>query len=84
MSCCGQKRNEYKQESANNQTATPHNAPLPQLWRDVRFEYTGQKTLTVTGPVTGKLYLFTQPGDKQLVDYRDAMSMRHVPVLKAI
>lgn len=81
MSCCGQKRNEYRQQvsSTSAQSYTP-----PKTWKDVRFEYTGTSSLTVKGAVTGKKYLFAQPGDILLVDYRDAGAMYGVSNLKSL
>ena len=52
------------------------------LWQDVFFEYTGHTGVTVTGRVTGRPYRFPEPGARVAVDYRDAMAMMAVPVLR--
>jgi hypothetical protein len=81
MACCGNKRNEYVGSLAAN-TVTAQ-APA-KMWDDVWFEYTGQTALTVKGSVSRNVYRFNVPGDKQLIDYRDASAMMAVPVLKKV
>lgn len=54
------------------------------MWPEAFFEYTGKTAITVTGNISGKQYRFNSPGDKQLIDYRDAAGMTKVPVLKRV
>ncbi len=82
MACCGNKRNEYVGSLASNTVTNTH--PAAKMWDDVWFEYTGQTALTVKGSVSRNVYRFNAPGDKQLIDYRDASGMMAVPVLKKI
>lgn len=77
MCNCGNKRESIQQLSSN--ISVPANNGF---WKDVLFTYTGKTALTVTGGVTGRRYRFTQPGDVQLIDYRDASGMMHIPMLK--
>ncbi len=54
------------------------------MWPDVSFEYTGKTALSVSGNVSGKNYRFSKSGDVQLVDYRDASSLKAITVLKML
>ena len=81
MCNCGNKRNDPVRMQSFNQPKKII-PPKPAMWPDTYFEYTGKTGLTVTGNVTGKPYRFGQPGDKQLIDYRDAAAMMRVQVLK--
>lgn len=82
MACCGQKRNEYRQQERQPASGSVYNYTPPKMWEDVLFEYTGKTALTVQGSITGKRYRFEHPGDKQVIDYRDAAGMMAVPVLR--
>ncbi len=84
MSCCGQKRNEYAKETKQAGESSPFHFPPLKIWRDTRFEYTGNSALTATGSATGKHYRFSHTGDTQLIDYRDVRSMLDIPVLKEL
>jgi hypothetical protein len=85
MCNCGNKRNEFTTQSpAGSASKQPIHIPTQKMSPDINFMYTGQSALTVTGRITGKQYRFSTPGDRQLVDYRDASSMLMVPVLKRI
>ena len=84
MCNCGNKRESF---SAQSLGATKNGSIKKQeekMWPDVNFVYTGQSALLATGNITGKVYRFSSPGDKQLIDYRDAPSMMKVPVLKRV
>ncbi|MER3524623.1 MAG: hypothetical protein C4326_11325 [Ignavibacteria bacterium] len=50
----------------------------------VRFVYTGNSSLTVTGIVSGKRYTFTRPGDVVEVDERDRVMLLAMPSLKRL
>ncbi len=85
MCNCGNKRNTF----AAPQPSRPGNPAMikPQLakmWPETSFEYTGNTALTVIGNITGRHYRFSQKGDLQLIDYRDAGGMMRVPVLKKV
>ncbi len=82
MSCCGKKRDEFTQSLSS--TTSNNSAPVVKMWDDVLFEYTGETGLTVKGSVSRNMYRFNNPGDIQLIDYRDASGMMAVPVLKKL
>ncbi|HEX9509576.1 MAG TPA: hypothetical protein VF939_03780 [Puia sp.] len=100
MSCCGNKRAAYTQastgqtpqRSAGQITGQPParlgHALTPvsiKMWTDLHFVNTGEAPLTVSGAVTGKLYRWAGKGDVQVVDYRDASTLRYqLKVLKRI
>ncbi len=83
MCNCGNKRNEY---AAEQHVAAGDHKNIPQqgkkMWPDIYFEYTGKTALTVTGKITAKTYRFSKPGEKVLIDFRDAAGMMAVPVLR--
>ncbi len=98
MSCCGNKRAAYAQQSTNTTRQATNNpgssataagritpsVPL-KMWADLHFESIGDIALTVLGPVTGKRYRWTVKGDVQTVDYRDAGGLRpHLHSLKRL
>jgi hypothetical protein len=80
MCNCGNKRDTITQSQSNGQAVVE--TSTVRVWPDVNFEYTGNSGLSVTGGVTGKKYRFNNPGDIQLIDYRDASGMMAIPVLK--
>jgi hypothetical protein len=63
MSCCGGKR------AAASAAATT---------RPVKFEYRGERSLTVVGSATRKLYWFAGPGAHVDIHARDAESLEGV------
>ncbi|MBV9958057.1 MAG: hypothetical protein JO360_06520 [Acidobacteria bacterium] len=82
MSCCGSQRTAFRSESS-----TPSQAPgEPTYWTSlpVEFEYTGASQLTVTGPLTGILYVFAGPGARLQVHGSDVPSLLSVPGLKPL
>jgi hypothetical protein len=85
MCNCGNKRSQLKTQSADRSKQTVIIKPADQkMWADISFMYTGESALTVTGNVTGRRYRFNEPGEQQMIDYRDASFMLTVPVLKRI
>ena len=84
MCNCGNKRNDYASAGSfvqANKKIEPQKATTGQ---DAYFEYTGKTALTVTGNISGKRYRFSEPGDKQLIYFRDAAGMMRVPVLRLV
>jgi hypothetical protein len=51
---------------------------------DAEFQYTGSGRLTVTGPITGKIYYFSHAGEIISVHGADADSLISVPGLKIV
>ena len=82
MCNCGNKRESFSAQTAGAGRKEPIQRPGEKMWPDINFIYTGQSALSATGSITGKRYRFNGPGDKQLIDYRDAPSMMKVPVLQ--
>lgn len=74
MNCCGSKRQAFLPTSDR----MPQNIPEKDLVF-VKFRYTGQRGIAVTGGVTGNKYRFYHSGDEVLVDGRDAAGMGAVP-----
>ncbi|MEO7144972.1 MAG: hypothetical protein ABI165_15855 [Bryobacteraceae bacterium] len=50
----------------------------------VSFEYTGQTSLTVISPKTGRRYQFATPGAKIEIDPRDRPLLAEIPNLRQI
>jgi hypothetical protein len=50
----------------------------------VRFQYTGETSMTVVGPVTGQRYIFTAPGAQVRVDPRDRSYLLGIPRLRQV
>lgn len=71
MPCCGGKRAALKQQAKTPQRSST---------RVVR--YTGNATVTVQGPVTGKQYTFSPQLPLQYVDIRDAAYFSQIPQLQ--
>lgn len=98
MSCCGNKRAAYaQQQSARSQPSTNNpgsaagnaqrnSSTVPsKMWADLRFEYTGDTSLSIIGFVTGRRYRWISKGDAQEIDYRDAGGLRpHLHSLKRL
>lgn len=65
------------------EVARPEPSPVEDLV-DAEFQYTGSGRLTVTGPVTGKIYYFSHAGEIVSVHAADADSLISVPGLKIV
>lgn len=78
MNCCGNKRNQWNQESKGaavaNNTDQIHTRLEPEQKPRV-FEYTGNGSLILSGVVTGTIYRFHYKGEKVTVDYSDSFAM---------
>lgn len=78
MSCCGNKRKEWMNETKSSnlqktyeEVSRPPVADKP----DRVFEYTGNYSLTIYGATSGKPYHFKFKGDKLAIDYYDSFAM---------
>ena len=69
---------------APNPVIAPPEASQLESFVDVEFQYTGTGRLTVTGPISGKVYCFTQTGETVSVHGTDANSLVLVPGLKIV
>ncbi len=85
MCNCGNKRNQFaSQQSFKISDAERTQLLQKKMWPDVSFEYKGKTALSVSGSISGKNYRFNNPGDIQMVDYRDAPSLMAIPLLKKL
>jgi len=87
--CCGKTRTQFRGTIPNLRPPSLGpmvTGPQPQFSRHAgaTFEYIGKTRLTVTGPVTGRQYLFDSPGAQVEVDLRDRASVAAVPVLRQV
>lgn len=80
MSCCGKARSAASGPPSVSRPAVPTGAAN----RNVRFEYTGETSMTVTGPVTGLRYHFTGHGAQTRVDVRDRSHLLGIPKLRQV
>jgi len=87
MSCCGNKRKALTTEArtsgrqfipAGNTNYMAENRP------DRVFEYTGNTSFTVRGPISGKQYYFRTKGDKVTVDFMDSFAIMAERDLKTV
>lgn len=77
--------NETTRANYGGAAARPEVGPPPRLLHaKVFFEYAGQKSMTVIGPVSGKRYRFSSPGSVAEVDLRDRVSLAAVPHLRQL
>lgn len=79
MSCCGSKRQTFLPQSSPVSTPT---AEISVAW--INFRYTGQRSMMVTGGITGQRYRFPNPGEVVPVDGRDAPGMGAVPWIERV
>jgi hypothetical protein len=78
MSCCGNKRKEWLNESKTsiqkdideNDSITGNDEKSDKI-----FEYTGNYSLTITGLVSGNSYHFRFKGDKLKVKHIDSFAL---------
>lgn len=85
MCNCGNQRSQLGgQQFTGMEKSELITAPGQKMWPDIKFRYTGQSALSVTGTITGRRYRFNKPEEEQPVDFRDAPSMLMVPVLKRL
>jgi hypothetical protein len=90
MSCCGKKRSNLAQVSAQEAGGSIQRrllspmSPASGSGLGVQFEYRGGGVLTVTGQGTGIQYRFTGYGARMNVDRRDRASLAAVPQLREL
>lgn len=87
MPCCGKARARV-QQTISSQTTRPAPGVAPKsqpvAGQSVYFNYYGKTGITVTGPVSSRVYRFAASGAPMLVDARDAASLARVPNLRAV
>ena len=85
MCNCGKRRTQLQQPSRPLNKIVEAQIHQPVTNKEpILFQYTGSRTLTVTGSVTRKTYRFNFPGAMTHIDARDAPAMMAVPVLKRV
>jgi hypothetical protein len=73
MSCCGQKREQIRQQrTVYVQPAPAPDASIPDLTSVV---FMGFGSYLVTGPYSGDVYRFSQAAPEQRIDSRDAEAL---------
>jgi hypothetical protein len=87
MSCCGNKRSQWKQTSGPSLSANPVAAieaePLKSRSSKV-FEYIGSFSLSLKGSITGQTYFFSGPGERVAIAYEDSFSLMAERDLKSV
>lgn len=80
MSCCGKAR-----AAASGTPSVSRRTSAPGLTnRSVRFEYTGETSMMVIGPITGLRYHFIGPGAQSRVDARDRSHLLGIAKLRQV
>ncbi len=78
MGCCGNKRAGWLQEikaSSPRKTSEPVDSQETLLRKTQIFEYIGNRTLSIKGVGSGRVYRFNFPGEKNEVAYEDSFAM---------
>jgi len=87
MACCGNARTQV-QRTISSPRAKPAPAatsqPQPRSAQTAYVGYFGKTGLTVTGPVSSRVYRFAANGGSIAVDARDAPSLARVPNLRVV
>jgi hypothetical protein len=82
--CCGKGRAQLNTRRNQPGSIPPYvAAPDPQQPR-VSFVYLGNTAMTVTGPVSGLEYRFSQPGSRLEVDARDRILLASIRQLRQV
>ncbi len=96
MSCCGKARAQAQRAASNRAIPNPKPKPTPTIapqpqalpvapaTQGVYFSYAGKTGLTVTGPVSRRVYQFFANSGAIAVDARDAASLARVSHLRQI
>jgi len=73
MTCCGQKRQAWRERALPRIQAAPLASPLPQA--PVALRHLGASSLVVKGAATGQVYLFAGQESSLVVDERDVAGL---------
>lgn len=87
MPCCGKARTQLQGKMSSQRTKpVPSAASQPQQssGQSAHFSYFGKTGITVTGPVSSRVYRFSANGAPVAVDARDASSLARVPNLRIV
>ena len=78
MNCCGNKRKALATEARTSRRQpipAGNTQPVVENKPDRVFEYTGNNSLTLRGPISGKQYHFSSQGDKVTIDFMDSFAI---------
>jgi hypothetical protein len=81
MACCGSQRAALRGGGSAGVAATASASFVP---RAQEFEYTGAGELQLTGPLTGKPYIFRGRGARVRIEASDVASFVSIPNLRRI
>lgn len=87
MACCGQRRQQIRQQLSVQRVsspALPGDSDRPRTHQSAVFQYVGKTALTAVGSATGQHYRFSHPMAIVEVDPRDRASLATVPNLRQI
>ncbi len=87
MPCCGKSRSQIQGTISNQRPKPiPRAASQPQVrvGDSAYIRYFGKTGLTVTGPVSSRIYRFSANGAPVAVDARDVASLARVPNLRVV
>lgn len=90
--CCGKNRAAAQAAASSGArsgaadrlgSSRPPASPLPSsATSEIVFEFVGPGTANVRGPVSGRIYRFTAPGERLRVDLRDRPGLATLPALR--
>jgi hypothetical protein len=83
--CCGGNRAAARAAAVaagRGSAAAPSAASAISVTTEIMFEYAGRESASITGPVSGRVYRFTGPGDRVRVDARDRPGLASMSVLR--
>jgi hypothetical protein len=86
--CCGKNRAAAQAAATSGATdrrfaSRPSVAPLPSTaTSEIVFEFVGTGAASVRGPVSGRIYRFSTPGERLRVDLRDRPALAAMPALR--
>ncbi|MDX2055507.1 MAG: hypothetical protein SFV15_24100 [Polyangiaceae bacterium] len=89
MSCCGNKRAQWKREALGGPApdaarAEPSGVEHEKERAPKRFQYIGESSLTLTGTFSRQTYYFETNGAVVEVDYQDSFAFRAERDLKPL
>ena len=86
--CCGKNRAAAQAAATTGATdrraaSYPAPAPLPSTaTTEIVFEFVGHGATSVRGPVSGRVYRFSAPGERVRIDLRDRPGLAAMPALR--
>ena len=81
--CCG-RRNDQESKTVSSQTITASPQTTAGRIAGTSVRYEGMTAMTVIGPVSGRVYRFSNPGSRVQPDPRDLSGLATISKLKFI